>query len=112
MGKKNVYPEDDIGLLDDIELLTKTKTKVKEPKLYKVVMHNDNYTTMNFVVEVIRIVFHKPAAEATRIMLEVHNKGRAIVGIYPYDIAITKIDQVHQLAKENGYPLRCSCEEA
>lgn len=94
------------------ELKVLPKTEIVEPKLYKVILHNDNYTTMDFVVEVIVKIFHKPAAEATRLMLEVHNKGHAVVGIFPYDIALTKVSEVHALAKKNEYPLRSSAEEA
>jgi ATP-dependent Clp protease adaptor protein ClpS len=88
-----------------------TKIDVRKPKMYKVIIHNDDYTTMEFVVEVIVKVFHKGVAEATKIMFDVHNKGRGIVGIYPYDIAITKVNQVMCLAKANNFPLKSSCEE-
>lgn len=100
------------------ELILKSKTEIKEkpeleePKLYKVVIHNDNYTTMDFVVEVIVKVFHKVPSEATSIMLEVHNKGRGVAGVYPFDIAVTKINEVHKMAREREFPLRCSLEEA
>jgi ATP-dependent Clp protease adaptor protein ClpS len=94
------------------ELQLSSKPEVKEPKLYKVIIHNDNYTTMDFVVSVIRVVFHKAAADATRIMLQVHNKGFGIAGVYPYDIALTKISQVHSMAKVKEFPLHCSYEEA
>lgn len=94
------------------ELKVMPKTSITEPKLFKVIIHNDNYTTMDFVVEVIIKIFHKPAAEATKLMLEVHNKGSAIAGVYPYDIALTKVAEVHDLAKKNEYPLRSSTEEA
>lgn len=93
-------------------LLTRTDEKIREPKLYKVLLHNDHYTTMDFVVEVLVNVFHKTASEATKIMMEVHNKGMGIAGVYTYDIAMTKIEAVHTLAKSSGYPLRCSAEEA
>jgi ATP-dependent Clp protease adaptor protein ClpS len=86
--------------------------EVEEPRLYRVILHNDDYTTMDFVVEVLTAIFRKPAAEATRIMLDVHNKGRGVVGVYTYDIAVSKIDQVHSLSRQREYPLRCSCEEA
>jgi ATP-dependent Clp protease adaptor protein ClpS len=86
--------------------------KTREPVKYRVLLHNDNYTTMDFVVEIIIQIFHKPAAEATKLMLEVHKKGSAIAGIYPYDIALTKVNEVHALAKKNEFPLRCSTEEA
>ena len=88
------------------------EVRVDEPKMYRVVLYNDDYTTMEFVVEVITSVFHKAAAEATRIMLDVHKKGRGSVGVYTYDIARSKIDQVHDIAKQREFPLRCDCEEA
>jgi ATP-dependent Clp protease adaptor protein ClpS len=93
----------------DLQVLPKTESV--EPKLYKVILHNDNYTTMDFVVEVIIRIFHKPAAEATKLMLEVHKKGSANAGIYPYDIALTKVAEVHEMAKKNEFPLRSSAEE-
>ncbi len=88
------------------------KPKLQEPRLYRVVLHNDDYTTQDFVVRVIMAVFHKPAPEATRIMLDVHRKGKGVVGVYTYDIAATKVTQVHDLARQNEFPLRASCEEA
>ncbi len=88
------------------------KTRLKEPKLYRVILHNDNYTTMDFVVKVIVTVFRKPAAEATKIMLDVHKKGLGVVGVYTFDIATTKASQVHEMARQNEFPLRASCEEA
>ena len=94
------------------ELELKPEQKLTEPKMYRVIMHNDHYTTMEFVVEVIMKVFHKPGAEATKIMLDIHKKGMGICGIYIYDIAITKISEVHTLAKKSQYPLKCSYEEA
>lgn len=90
---------------------TKEKIKIKRPKLYKVILHNDDYTTMDFVVEVLIAVFHKSPAEATKIMLDVHKKGKGIVGVYPYDIAVTKAREVEELAKEREFPLRVSVEE-
>lgn len=88
-----------------------TINKIKKPRMYKVVMHNDDYTTMEFVVEVTVKVFHKNVAEATKIMLDVHNKGRGIVGVYTYDIASTKITQASEMAEERGYPFKLSLEE-
>jgi ATP-dependent Clp protease adaptor protein ClpS len=87
------------------------KPRIQEPKLYRVILHNDHYTTMDFVVKVIVTVFHKPAADATRIMLDVHKKGRGVVGVYTYDIAATKVSQVHEMARQSEFPLRASCEE-
>jgi ATP-dependent Clp protease adaptor protein ClpS len=86
--------------------------EIKEPEEYRVILLNDDYTTMEFVVAVIVTVFHKGLAEATLIMQEVHKKGRGAVGVYPFDIATTKVDQVHTLAQGNGYPLKCIMEKA
>ncbi len=85
---------------------------IKLPKMFRVIIHNDHYTTMEFVVEVLITVFHKPAAEATMLMMDVHKKGRGIAGVYTLDIALTKIVQVHSMARQRGYPLKCSYEEA
>jgi ATP-dependent Clp protease adaptor protein ClpS len=89
----------------------KQKPRLQEPKLFRVVLHNDHYTTMDFVVKVIVAVFRKPAAEATRIMLDVHKKGAGVVGVYTWDVASTKVSQVHEMARRSEYPLRASCEE-
>ena len=94
----------------DGELLEDADQELKEPSMYKVVLHNDDYTTKEFVVEVLRAVFHKPAVEATKIMMDVHKKGRGVVGVYTWDIAQTKVAQVHQMAKEREFPLKCSVE--
>lgn len=85
---------------------------VKEPEEYRVILLNDNYTTMEFVVSVLITIFHKTIPEATRLMLEVHKRGRSTVGVYGYDIAVTKVNQVHQVAKQNGFPLKCTMEKA
>ena len=97
---------------NDTELLNRDEKKLKEPQDYMVILLNDNYTTREFVVEILKLVFHKSPEEATRIMLNVHNKGRGIVGFYTWDIANTKASQVHTIAKECDYPLRCIVEEA
>lgn len=94
------------------EVLVREDEEIQEPEEFRVILLNDNYTTMEFVVAVIMTVFHKGLAEATRIMLDVHKKGRGTVGVYPFDIAVTKVDQVHALAKDNGYPLKCTMEKA
>ena len=88
----------------------KTKTKTKRPSLYRVILLNDAYTPMEFVVELLRTVFHKPQAEATRIMLHVHQNGSGIAGIYPYEIAETKVRTVEQLARKAQHPLKCAME--
>ncbi len=89
---------------------TRKKEKLKKPRLYKVLFHNDNYTTMEFVVAVLRDVFHKPEAEAVAIMLNVHRTGVGVAGVYPYDIAETKIRTTEQLAREHEFPLKLSME--
>ena len=90
----------------------KTKTQLSEPDEYRVVLLNDDYTTMDFVVEVLMVIFHKNIADANKIMLDVHKKGKGIVGLYPWDIAATKVEQVHAAAKESQFPLRCIVEPA
>jgi len=96
----------------ETELLIRDEQELKEPQDYVVILLNDDYTTRDFVVEILKLVFHKNTEEANRIMLNVHHKGRGIVGIYTWDIANTKASQVHALAKEFDYPLRCVLEEA
>lgn len=88
----------------------KQREEVKEPDMYRVMLHNDDYTTMEFVVEVLMNVFHKPVFDATQIMMDVHKKGRGIVGTYTYDIAATKVGKVRKLAREREYPLKCTME--
>lgn len=89
---------------------TKERTDTQEPPLYKVLLHNDDYTTMEFVVAVLENVFHKSNAEATRIMLNVHNDGVGVAGIYTKEVGETKVSVVHELAQKNNFPLRCSLE--
>jgi len=88
----------------------KTTPKVREPEDYRVILLNDDYTAMDFVVEVLMFVFHKKPEDANKIMLDVHRKGKGIVGQYPWDIAATKAEQVHAAARENEFPLRCIVE--
>ena len=87
-----------------------TDSKIEEPTLYKVLLHNDDYTTMEFVVHVLMLVFHKSVEEATRIMLNVHTLGIGLCGVFTFEIAETKVDAVGALARENGFPLKCSME--
>ncbi len=96
----------------DSAVLDKTRHKLKTPDMYKVLLLNDHYTPMDFVVNVLREVFHKNPVEATKIMFEVHKKGKGLAGVYIYDIAATKIKQVDQLAKIEEYPLKCTMEKA
>ena len=89
----------------------KRKIKVKEPDMYRVKMHNDDFTTMDFVVEVLRQVFFKSEAEANALMLSIHKSGYAVVGIYPYDIAVSKVKKTNLMAREHGYPLKVTIEQ-
>ena len=87
------------------------KTKQQEPTLYKVVLLNDDYTTMDFVIHVLEEVFQKSPAEAFRIMMQVHVNGRGIAGVYPWEVAETKVETVSTMARDAGYPLRAALEE-
>lgn len=98
MSEKTIIKEED-------------KIDIKKPKLYKVLMHNDDYTTMEFVIEVLTKIFNRSVIEATKIMFDVHKKGIGIAGIYTYDIAKTKLNQAMDMAKESGFPFKLSMEE-
>ena len=93
------------------EVLERTRPLVQHARLYRVILHNDDYTTMEFVVQILETVFNKQPAEAFRIMMQVHTQDRGICGVYPYEIAETKLTTVHELARANGFPLRGSMEE-
>ncbi len=92
------------------EVLERTRQETKKPELYKVLLLNDDYTTMDFVVEVLESVFHKPPAEAYRIMMAVHTQGHGLCGVYPFEVAETKVATVVDLARSNGFPLRATME--
>ena len=94
----------------DGELLERTNQKTKKPELFKVFLLNDDYTTMDFVVEILESVFHKQPAEAFRIMIMVHTQGRGLCGVYSHEVAETKVDSVVERARENGFPLRAAME--
>ena len=96
----------------DHEVVTKTKKKLKKPPLYKVLLHNDDYTTMEFVVYVLQSVFHRQHTEATQIMLHIHRNGIGVAGVYTYEIAETKVTKVEFLARQHDFPLKCTMEEA
>ncbi len=87
------------------------REKLKEPSLYKVLLHNDDYTSMDFVVDVLVSIFRKNGVESSKIMMEVHQKGIGVAGIYPYDIGMSKIQEVKRRAKEDNYPLLCTLEK-
>lgn len=86
----------------------KERVDLKEPRRFKVVIHNDDFTTMNFVVLVLKTVFYKSEAESEQLMLFVHQKGSAVVGIYSYDMARTKVQKATDMARREGFPLRLS----
>jgi len=90
---------------------TKTKPKTKKPSMYRVLLLNDDYTPMEFVVHVLERYFNKDAQEATQIMLHVHQKGIGVCGIFPFEIAETKVVQVTDLARKNQHPLQCTMEK-
>lgn len=86
------------------------RDKAERPPRFKVLLHNDDYTTMDFVVMVLHAIFKRPVPEAVRIMLSVHHQGQGLAGVYSREVAETKIAAVHTLAREHGHPLRCSME--
>ncbi len=95
-----------------ISIATKTRTKPKKPSQYKVLLLNDDYTPMEFVVIVLKRFFRMDMEEATRVMLHVHQKGVGVCGIFPYEVAETKVTQVMDFARENQHPLQCTLEKA
>ena len=94
----------------DGEVLERTRQETKKPELFKVLLLNDDYTTMDFVVEVLESVFNKAPAEAYRIMMAVHTQGKGLCGVYPHEVAETKVTTVVELARSNGFPLRATME--
>ena len=94
------------------EVVTESRTekKLKKPPLYRVLLHNDNYTTREFVVAVLKEVFHRSETDAVAIMLHVHHNGIGVAGVYSYEVAETKVKTVEKLARENEFPLRVSME--
>ncbi len=103
MGTKQPDYQDEI--LDEID------EKITEPPMYKVLLHNDDYTTKAFVVEILIAIFNKSIDEATRLMWQVHRAGVGVCGVYPYEMAETKIKLVTKIARENGFPLKASMEQ-
>ena len=86
------------------------RTDLREPRRYKVIIYNDDFTTMEFVVMILKQVFYKSEVEAETLMLQVHNSGKAIVGIYSYDVATSKVNKAINMAREEGFPLRLVAE--
>lgn len=95
-----------------VGLATRTRTKPKKPSQYKVLMLNDDYTPMEFVVVVLKRFFRMDLEQATRVMLHVHQRGVGVCGIFPYEVAETKVNQVMDFARENQHPLQCTLEKA
>jgi ATP-dependent Clp protease adaptor protein ClpS len=95
----------------DGEVLTESETKLEKPKMYKVVLHNDDFTTMEFVVFVLKTVFMRSTVEAFTIMLKVHNEGVGVAGVYSYEVANMKAEKAMNLSKTHEYPLLCTVEE-
>jgi len=95
----------------EIEHELDSDIEIVEPKKYKVIMLNDDYSTMDFVIEVLTTIFRKSGDEATQIMLNIHNKGREVCGIYTHEVASTKVAQVKNAARKNGFPLKTVMEE-
>ena len=97
---------------DQLGVATKTRTKPKKPSMFKVLLLNDDYTPMEFVVMVLKRFFGMDLEQATRVMLHVHQKGVGVCGIFPYEIAETKVNQVMDFARQNQHPLQCTLEKA
>jgi ATP-dependent Clp protease adaptor protein ClpS len=93
------------------EVLERTRQQTKEPDLFRVLLLNDDYTTMDFVVDVLESIFNKPPAEAFRIMMQVHTQGKGLCGVYPFEIAETKVAVVEDRARDNGFPLKAVLEK-
>lgn len=106
MNNRFDYEHEDDVILDEEE-----ESEIEEPPMYKVLFYNDDYTTMEFVVFVLQVIFHKSQSDSFRIMMEVHHNGIAEVGIYTYEVASTNIYLVEKLAEENEFPFRASMEE-
>jgi ATP-dependent Clp protease adaptor protein ClpS len=96
----------------ELGVATKRRPKTAKPPLYKVLLHNDDYTTMEFVVMILQSIFSKPQAEAVQIMLHVHKRGIGVAGVYTHEVAETKVAQVAALAEKHEYPLKCTLEDA
>ncbi|MBT3904584.1 MAG: ATP-dependent Clp protease adapter ClpS [Rhodospirillaceae bacterium] len=106
-GNQPIDPDND----DATGVATKTRPKTKKPSMYKVLMLNDDYTPMEFVIQVLEHFFGKNADEATRIMLHVHQRGVGVCGVFTYEVAETKVSQVTDLARQQQHPLQCTIEK-
>ena len=110
MTKRDKIKKSDGGSGVDLKDRTGSKNRVQPPKKYKCVMHNDDYTPMDFVVAILQIVFHKSPSDATRLMLDVHNKDKGIAGIYSKEIADTKCETCKRMARDSGVPFLITIE--
>lgn len=104
MSQQSIFDE-------KVDIKEKIEMEIREPNKYNVIIHNDDYTSMEFVVQVLVGVFKKQVVEATKIMFDVHKKGRGIAGIYSYDVGVTKIVQAMEMCEESGFPLKLTLEE-
>ena len=111
-GDDDAGKDGDAGTDGEVGVATKTRTKPKKPSQYKVLMLNDDYTPMEFVVMVLKRFFSMDLEEATRVMLHVHQRGVGVCGIFPYEVAETKVNQVMDFARQNQHPLQCTLEKA
>ena len=116
MWEKNIISQNDPSSPDgtndgETGIITKTKPKTKKPSWYKVLLLNDDYTPMEFVIHVLQRYFNKNMEEATKIMLHVHQNGVGICGVFTYEVAETKVTQVVDLARQHQHPLQCTMEK-
>ena len=99
-------------MAEESQVQSRVKMELNEPKMFAVVLHNDDITTMDFVVELLVRIFHKTAAEGAEIMMNVHENGKGVAGVYTYDIAVTKKLQADQMSREQNFPLKLTVDEA
>ncbi|MFL0355634.1 ATP-dependent Clp protease adapter ClpS [Erythrobacter sp. GH1-10] len=111
-GDDDAGKDGDAGTEGEVGVATKTRAKPKRPSQYKVLMLNDDYTPMEFVVMVLKRFFSMDLEQATRVMLHVHQRGVGVCGIFPYEVAETKVNQVMDFARQNQHPLQCTLEKA
>jgi ATP-dependent Clp protease adaptor protein ClpS len=111
MSKGRTEDDKDVGGGSQTGVITRAQPKTKKPSMYKVLLLNDDYTPMEFVVHVLQAFFSKNVDEATRIMLHVHQKGVGVCGVYTFEVAETKVTQVMDFARKNGHPLQCTMEK-
>ena len=95
---------------EDSDVATESELQPEEPRLYRVLLLNDDYTSMEFVVKVLMNIFHYPEQKAVEIMLHVHHNGVGVAGVFPFEVAETKVNRVHELARQDEFPLRCAME--